>query len=132
MSGDAELRKMIAFCQGLPGLIERTAPACAESFDKAVRDELDAGRSPDGASWVPKKDGGRPLAGAPDAIVTKAVGDTIVTAITGGEKWFYRFHNAGTKKLPSRPVVPSELTPKLADAIRAPLVEAFEREAPRG
>lgn len=129
MSGHAELEAMIRKIRLIPELSRKTAPAAAESFDRELRAELAAGRSPDGEAWAPKKDGGRALANAgSNAITTAAIGTRILTK-TRAHYWA---HNRGTSKVPQRKIIPTELTPKLADAIRRPLVEAFDRTVRRG
>lgn len=128
MSGSAQLREIIRRVRAIPSLVEKTAPACAEAFDAQVRAELAAGHAPGGPQWQPTKEGKAPLKNAASsATVTKAVGTTIVTSVRG----HYFYHNAG-KGVPVRAVVPQELTPALAAALRRPLVKAFEENARRG
>lgn len=128
MSGDAELTRMIRKIKKIPELAREAAPAAAQSFHAAVASELAAGVSPGGGPWANRKDGGRALANAAsNAVATKAVGTTIITVVQG----HYFFHNAG-RGVPQRRVVPDRLTPKLAAAIRRPLVDAFDKRVRRG
>jgi hypothetical protein len=129
MSGAAELDKMIRKIKGIPEIAKRAAPKCAERFDAAVRAELAAGNAPDGSKWAPTRDGTAPLKNAAGAAtVTRAVGTTIVTSVQG----HYFHHNRPSRGMPRRAVIPTALTTKLAEAIRRPLVEEFERSVRRG
>lgn len=126
MSGSAQLREIIRRVRAIPSLIEKTAPACAQAFDAQVRAELAAGHAPGGAQWQPTKEGKAPLRNASSAgTLTKSVGTTIVTSVRG----HYFYHHAGLGGVPVRSVLPQELSPALADAIRRPLVKAFEENA---
>lgn len=128
MSG--ELSELIRRVKRIPGLAVRAAPAVAEAVDASVRADLAAGRSPEGEAWAPRKqDGGRRLPNAAaNAIVTRAIGTTIVQK-TAGHYWA---HNRGTSHVPRSGIIPQRITPKLADAIRGPVVEAFNRDVRRG
>lgn len=130
MSGETDLRRIIAKIKRIPKLIKETAGACAQSFDQAIKAELAAGHGPGGGAWERKADGGKPLPNAAaGAVTTKAVGTTIVVAT----QFPYQFHQRGARggALPIRSVLPSKLTDKLASAIRKPLEEAFERKVRR-
>lgn len=128
MSGDADLRRIIAKVKRIPHLVKETAGACAESFDAAVNAALAAGHGPSGEAWPRLKEGsGAPLENASgNATLTRAVGTTIITTAQHP----YQFHDRGARggKLPIRKVVPSALSAQLAEAIKRPLVQAFNRK----
>jgi hypothetical protein len=129
MSGAAEIARMVAKCKRIPGLVKRTAPECARSLDAAINADLAAGRAPGGATWAPTKAGNAPLQNAAgNAALTRAVSTTLVTV----PRVHYFHHNRGSRGMPVRAVIPRALTPGLAQAVKRPLVDAFNREVRRG
>lgn len=125
MSGSADIRRMIRKIKRIPGMAEREAPACAEAVDGVIRADLAAGRSPDGQAWAPtRKEGRRALPNASDAITTRAVGTTIISAAP----FPYSQHQRGNKRMVARPVMPQGMTPKIAAAINATLSRAFQKD----
>ena len=93
------------------------AKRAAPLVDAAVKKTAAAGTTPDGQPWQPKKDGGRPLVNAANALSTKAVGTTVVVTLEGPEV----VHDKGTKRLPQRKILPdggAGLPTNVADAMR--------------
>lgn len=124
MSGSAELAAIIAKIKRIPNLVKETAPECAKSFHAAVTASLADGQGPNGEAWQRTKAGGAPLPNAAsNAVVTKAVGTTIITAA----QFPYAFHDKGARggALPVRKIAPTRLTDRLVESIRKPLVKAF-------
>lgn len=131
MSGEADLRAIIAKVRRIPHLIEETAGECAQSLDAQINAELAAGHGPNGEAWPNTKEGKAPLPNAPgNATVTRAVGTTLITAA----QFPYQFHDRGARggTLPIRKIVPSKLTQALANAIKRPLVKAFNAKVKGG
>lgn len=131
MSGDADLRAIIAKVRRIPHLLEETAGECAQSLDAQINAELAGGHGPNGEPWPTTKDGKAPLPNAAgNATLTKAVGTTLIT----NAQHPYQFHNRGARggALPVRKVVPNKLTQVLANAIKRPLIKAFNSKVKGG
>lgn len=103
-SGIAELDAMIDRLRTLAGpkVGERVAARAAPRVDAAIKKTARAGTTPDGRPWKPKKDGGRPLVHAADHIQTRALGNIVVTTLTGPDA----FHQKGLGGKPTRPIIP--------------------------
>jgi len=120
------MQAIIDRIKAIPKALQRATPACASSVAQEIAKQAAAGRSPNGKAWQPTKAGKAPLPNAAgSAAKVGAVGTTIVTQTT----FPYGFHQLGARggTLPVREVLPSELTPNLQEAIRKPLVEAFNK-----
>ncbi len=113
---------MIRRIRSLPRALERVAPSVAAEVERVAKAELAAGHGIGGASWKATKAGNAPLQGAPDAIEVKAVGTVIVMRISDA-KWWYKFHQSGTKKLPVRQVLPTTIPASITNAIQKRLGE---------
>ena len=102
MDGDGALSALIARFRSLGRLPADAAKLAAPLVEEAVKATAAAGTTPDGKAWAPRKDGGRPLVHAADALSAKAVGSTIVVTLTGPEV----FHNAGNGHVEKRQILP--------------------------
>ncbi|AKT38257.1 phage virion morphogenesis protein [Chondromyces crocatus] len=122
--GFAELDAMIARIRELPRMAQEAAPEVAEALRDHLEQNIAAGRSPEGASWKPTRDGKKPLAGATKALSVRAVGAIILAVLSGHEV----YHHYGTKRVPRRAILPSAALPEdLSSAIKAGLVRRFRR-----
>lgn len=122
MSGLDELDAMIAKCRALPKLAKRAAPDVAEAVRKAILETVNAGADTEGKPWAPRKDGGRPLEHAAAAVKVAAVGTRILARVAGPEA---RHHSGRAKGGTMRGIIPTRLTPRIADAARKVLAEHF-------
>lgn len=103
-------------------------PEALTEIAREVNAELDAsaaaGTTPDGAPWAPRKDGGRPMVNAPDAVAAAVVGDGVLVVLRGNEV----FHHFGVRGAPARHVIPAGALPgKLGQAIQRGLVQPWRR-----
>lgn len=101
----------------LPNVLERVAPEVAGDVQAELTRTLSAGTSPDGQAWAPRKDGGRAYKGAASKLTVTAVGRIIQATIIGPEVWGAR----GARGAPIRQMLPTEITGRMAQAIKARL-----------
>ena len=123
--GTAELQGMIATLKRIPGLAKQHAPEIADVVGDELRKTADAGTTPFGQPWQVKKDGGRPMENAADAVKCAAVGSTILAVVKGPEAR----HHKGTARggIPRQLLPVSNRIPKQIDAaVREVLNDAFE------
>lgn len=121
--GEAELDAWVAKLRRLPHMVEAAAPDLAVALKAELDKNISAGRAPDGSTWKPKKDGGRPLVNAASAVTTRADGTVVQAVLTGPEV----FHHYGTKKDPQRQILPRGAMPEsLGQAFRAKLAAKFK------
>lgn len=109
---------------GLRG--EDLARACVPYVDEAVKATAEAGTTPDGTPWEPRKDGGRALANAAAALSTRAVGDVVQVTLRAPEA----IHNFGTGHVPRRQILPdggAGIPQNVADALDRACTEGFRR-----
>jgi len=119
------LDNLIAKIRGARDFLVRAAPAAAAAMGDALRATASAGQTPEGQAWAPKKKGGgKALAGAAAAIKIRAVGTVLIASIGMPEA----IHNAGKRNTPARKILPTELPPIVADAIKQSLIETWESE----
>jgi hypothetical protein len=105
MGGDADsqLAEFIGRVRKLGGLATDAAKLAAPLVEKAVKATADAGTTPDGAAWAPRKrDGGRALVNAAKALSAKAVGASVVVTLKGVEV----IHNFARGRIPARQILP--------------------------
>jgi hypothetical protein len=129
VDGDAQLDAIKERVRALAGLADATAAEAAPLVQAAARRTAAAGTTPDGRAWVAKKDGGRPLAGAANAIAASAAGPTIAITLEGVE--VYHHHGVG-KTTPERQIIPKPGDPipvGIAEAIGKGAVLAFSKLA---
>lgn len=123
MSGFDELDAMIAKIRRVPQIAKRAAPDVAEAMRKAILETVAAGTDADGKPWAPRKeDGGRPLENAASSVRVAAIGTRILARVTGPEA---RHHLGRARGGTMRGVIPTRLTPRIADAVRKVLVRHF-------
>jgi hypothetical protein len=103
MSGDSEIREMIAAAKARYGLgAAEIAKLAGPEIEIALRKTAAAGTDPEGRAWTAKKDGGRPLVNAASAISVSVAGPVIRGVLTGPTV----FHHYGTGNVPRRRVLP--------------------------
>jgi hypothetical protein len=109
---------------GGPRMGARVAEIAAPLVNAAVKKTADAGQTPMGAPWPPKKDGGRPLAHAGDHIRTEAIGNLVYMTLPAPDS----FHHFGAGNSPRRQVIPDGVTiPKsVHDAVEKACRQAFD------
>lgn len=124
-SGFAQLDAMIASLRSMKTLARDAAPELAKRVKAALDANIDAGKSPTGETWAPKKDGGRPLVNASKAVTVTALGTVILIRLSGVEV----FHHYGAG-VPRRTIIPYGSMPfLLGNAIRLGFVEPFRKKA---
>lgn len=123
--GSGAMDAWVAKLRELRNLTRDAVPALADATRAAFAQTISSGTDPDGNAWVPRKDGGRPLANAAAALSVKALGLTIVAVISGVEA----FHHHGTKKDPRRQILPTRngLPSSIKEAYRTGLITRFSR-----
>lgn len=126
MSGDAALLEMIAAAKAKYGLSAAdVAKAAGPGVERVLKATASAGTDPEGRSWAPKKDGGRPLVGAAAAISVSIAGPVIRGVLTGPTV----FHHFGTGRVPQRRVLPDAgagIPPEIAAAILKAASQRFD------
>jgi hypothetical protein len=121
---EAVLDEWIAKLRSFSGFVEGAAPELAEAMRQQFERQVNAGTAPDGTPWKLTKEGDRPLKRAMSALAIRAVGTVILATLTG----HHAIHHYGTKKDPTRQVLPTSGMPAtLAEAFRARLVARFNR-----
>ena len=132
MSGNDQLRAMIDRVQALGGLAADVAREAAPLVQEAARSTVRAGPTPDGKPWAAKKDGGKPLANAANAVTAAADGAVVTIKLSGPEV----FHNAGVgKTTPKRKIIPESGDPipaSVAEALATAAQRAFDKAVRRG
>jgi hypothetical protein len=122
--GFAVLDQHIRRVRALGGLVSRSMPATRSAVDAELRAQIARGEAPDGTNWPATKDGRRPLAGAAKALAVSTVGNALVATVSGPEALHHHGWVRGGVK---RQILPTELTPKIADAIGTALEQEFKR-----
>lgn len=118
-----EIDGMIASLEKLAKLGEDAAKHAAPFVDEAVKATAKAGTTPDGDAWKPKKDGGRALVHAADALSTKARGDLVTVTLRSPET----FHNFSKKH--KRQILPdagAEMPRNVVKALKKAADKAFD------
>jgi len=111
---------MIATLRRLSGpkVGELVATKAAPKVDAAIKATARSGTTPEGTTWKPKKDGGRPLVNAAAAISTKGLGNLVVTTLTAPTS----FHHKGLGGKPTRQVIPDSGT--VPDGVKKAVLSA--------
>jgi hypothetical protein len=120
----SDIAEMIEACRklGSPSFLEDAARDAAPLVDEAIKASARAGRSPDGTAWpARKKDGAPALQHVADQISTRAVGQIVVTTLTGPAV----FSNYGAG-MPRRQVIPDSGV-SIPDSVRVAAVKGAER-----
>jgi hypothetical protein len=102
MDGDAALAAFIDRVRALGKLPETAAKVAAPLVLEAAKETAAAGTDPDGTAWAPRKDGGRALVNAAEALSVETVGTVVVLRLTGPEV----IHNYGNTRVPRRRILP--------------------------
>ena len=127
MTGDDALDRMIASLRALGTMPEEAAKLAVPYVDAAVKNTANAGTTPDGVPWAPKKDGSQALVHAADALSTKAVGAVVQVTLTGPTV----FHNfAKGTSTPRRQVLPdggAAIPKNIQAGLKKALDETFQR-----
>lgn len=125
MSGDEDLAAFAARLRHLKGFAEAAAIEAAPLVEAEVKRTAAAGIDVDGNPWPPKRDGGRALPAAADAVSAAANGAFVILKLLGP----YVFHQRAKPSDHRRPILPTSSV--LPATLRAALVEgarrAFER-----
>lgn len=122
---DSPMHDMIAALERLADLPEDAAKRAAPIVERVAKATADAGTTPDGQAWAPKKGGGRALERASDAISVNATGTVVRVTLSGVNV----LHNYGTHRLPQREIIPSrrdDLPESYARAIEDAATLAFK------
>lgn len=127
MDGDAQLDAILERIRSLGGLAEEAARAAAPLVEAAAKRTAAAGTTPSGEAWAPKKDGGRALAHAADAVSASAAGPTITITLADPEAWHQRGVGTHTPKRQVIPEAGDDLPPQHAAAIEQGTRQAFQR-----
>ncbi len=122
MGPDQALRDFIGRLRKLPALAAAVAREAAPAVQEAAREQAGSGLAPDGRTWVPTKDGGRPLENAATAITAKATGALVELIIAGR----HVYHHYGTGRIPARQIIPN-----VGDGVPRYLAKAVEASARR-
>lgn len=126
MDGDAALSAFIDRVRRLGKLPAEAAKLAAPLVLEEAKKTAAAGTTPDGQPWAPKKDGGRALVHAADALSVETLGSVVVLTLTGPEA----IHNRGTNKYPKRQILPAGgagIPANVVRALRRAAGEAFAR-----
>jgi len=118
------LDEMIASLRKLGKSSKDVAKEAAPLVQQALRATAAAGTDPEGRAWKPKKDGGRPLVNAANAITTTANGTLVTTTLSGVEN----FHQHS--KSHERRIIPdggAGIPQNVADALDEAATRVFAR-----
>jgi hypothetical protein len=127
-AGLAAIKDMIRRLRSLSRLDKEVAPAVARELQAWAASNIAAGVGPDGQAWPPKKDGGKALQNAAQALAARAVGTVALLELRAPEV----FHHFGAGGKPRRPILPGNIPRKLGDAIRLAAIEGWERLVKKG
>lgn len=120
------LDEMIASFRQMSQLPERVAERVAPALEAKLKATASAGTSPDGKPWAPKKDGGRAMPNAAQAISVRAIGPTVRVTLSGPEV-FHHYGRGSTEV--RRPIIPDSgagMPPVVADILEEESAKAFE------
>lgn len=123
MSGMQELDRMIAMLREVAVTPLEAAPKVAQAIDDEIRQDIAAGRSPEGAAWKPTKAGEKPLQNAGDSLTVRAVGNTVIARLIGPSA---RHHKGFARGGIVRQVLPTARIPaSMIRAIKRVLADHF-------
>lgn len=117
------LDAIISRVRALRDVATEAAKEAAPLVEAAVKSTATAGTSPSGQAWAPKKEGGRRLVHAADAVSASTKGVTVSVKLTGPEV-FHQFSKGG--RLPK-----SEIIPTYGEALPTRVAEACAEGAKR-
>lgn len=118
-----QLTTLASRLRAIPSLGATIAREAAPDVLAAAKSTADAGTTPEGKAWAPrKKDGGRALAHAADAITVRAVGDVIEIVLSGVNV----YQQAKRRILPERgKTLPSQIVNAILSKARAVIVRSL-------
>lgn len=126
ITGTESLEALILRVRDLPQFVNECAPEAAHQVKIQLDDTIQAGTTPYGEAWKPKKQGhGQPLANAAGAVFVGASGTKIMIRLTGIER---RHHLGWAKGGTKRVVIPTpdrELPAPMRDAIFRVITDSF-------
>lgn len=99
------------------------AKRAVKHIDRAVKATAAAGKTPDGQPWAAKKDGGRALVHAADALSTTSRG-SIVTVTLKSPEVFHNFSKSHKRQI--LPDAGAEMPANIEEALKAAADEAFD------
>lgn len=129
MNDYAQLDAMIAAIRRVGVLPATVAKRAVDPVLAELRASAAAGTSPDGQAWAPKKDGGRALENASQAVAVKASGTVITASLVGtstGDVKVQAIQHYGTKRIPARPILPMS-GGGIPERIRAAILETAKK-----
>lgn len=117
------LQQLIDRVGAVESLANRVAPLAARKISAVIKANCDAGQDPYGKPWpARKKDGGRALRNAADAVRVAALDKTVVMAVTGKEA----IHDLGQAKGGIQRTILPEAGKPLPQNIRDAVHDSFE------
>ncbi len=122
---DEELAAYAKRLRGLKGFAAQAAKEAAPRVERVVKATAAAGTDPEGKAWPLKRDGGRALPNAADAISVTARGAIVIVRLVGA----YVYHNRA-KGSALRRILPdsaASIPINIRDEIRAAMKDVFER-----
>jgi len=125
-SGDQALDAMIARLRSLEGMPRDVAEEIAPLLLEDVRKTAAAGTTYDGEPWAPTKSGGRPLVNAAAHLSSRVLGTVAQVVLKGIDV----VHNRGTKRIPTRRILPDAgagMPPRATAIARDAAARAFAR-----
>jgi hypothetical protein len=127
-TGDDALDEMIRRVRRLGAMPSEVAAEVAPLMLAEARRTAAAGTTPDGKPWAPrKKDGGRALEHAADALSSRVLPSATAQLVLRGPEVI---HNRGTEDTPKRQILPdggAGLPPTMAVAVREGAERVFRR-----
>lgn len=118
------LNEAIATLRGLGEIPTRAAAIAAPLLEAAAKKQAASGIDPSGRPWAPrKKDGGRALANAAEAVRAEVTGD-VVEIVVDGPEYFHQTAKEGGA-MPRRQIIPDVGDP-LPPTYQAALDEAAD------
>jgi hypothetical protein len=119
--GDETLRAIVKRLRAF-GLAASMATEAVPLVEAAVKATAAAGTDPYGEPWRPKKDGGRALPDAADAVSVESNGKIIRITVRGGEAAQNRY---GVRRLLPRRKLPKAILEALREGARRAWVKAM-------
>lgn len=119
MSGVAALNAEITRLRALAASGSQLAPKVAEAALAVIRENVAAGRGPDGEAWPLTAKGEKALQNAGSALSAYVSGSRVVLQLVGPEVWH---HKGKTRGSIARPILPSKRMPQ-------PMIAAMQRVA---
>jgi hypothetical protein len=124
---DAALQSIIGRIRAAAAIGRSATTEIAREVNAELKESAAAGTTPDGTPWAPRKDGGRAMANAADAVAAAAVGEGEVLVVLRGAEVFHHF---GVRGAEPRSVIPTggNLPATLGEAVRRGAATVWKRE----